>query len=94
MKKFIAAMIEYYLIMSGRGFEYIARGEFISYMKSAYASNTELDQMTFMKNTLETWIVENMVSVGRQNYGKTARLGYKKSIYMFFVFIINREAKV
>jgi hypothetical protein len=94
MKKYIAAVIEYFLIMSGKGFEYIARGEFISYMKAAYASNTELAQMTLMKNQLESWVVENMVSVGRQNYGKTARLGYKKSIYMFFVFIINREAKV
>ena len=93
VKKFIAAMIEYYLIMSGRGFEYIPRGEFISYMKSAYASNTEIQQMVYMKTTLENWISEHMVSVGRQNYGKTARLGYKKSLYMFFVFVINHEAK-
>ena len=93
VRRVISAMIEYYLIMSGRGFEYIARGEFISYMKSAYASNTEVEQMVFIKSTLENWINEHMISVGRQNYGKTARLGYKKALYMFFVFIINYEAK-
>jgi len=93
VRRYISAVIEYFLIMSGRGFDYIPRGEFISYMKSAYASNTEVQQMQFIKKTLEDWITENMVSVGRQNYGKTARLGYKKALYMFFVFIINYEAK-
>lgn len=93
VKRYISAVIEYFLIMSGRGFDYIPRGEFISYMKAAYASNTEVQQMVFIKTTLEDWITEHMVSVGRQNYGKTARLGYKKAAYMFFVFMINHEAK-
>lgn len=94
VKRFISAMIEYFLMMSGKGYEYIAKGEYISYMKSAYASNTEVSQMVYIKDTLESWISEHMVTVGRQNYGKTARLGYKKSLYMFFVFIINHEAKI
>ena len=90
---FLSAMIEYFLMMSGKGFEYIARGEFISYMKSSYASNTEMQQMVVMKSILDKWLNEHMISMGRSNYGKTAKLGYKKSLYMFFVFIVNNEAK-
>lgn len=94
VKSFIVAVLEYYLLMSGNGPEYISRGEFISYMKTAYASNTEMQQMVFIKTTLDNWLTENMVSVGRANYGKTAKLGYKKALYMFFIFFINYEAKV
>ena len=94
VKAFMIAMIEYYLRMGGKDFDYISRGEFITYMKSAYASNTELKQMVFIKNTLDKWLSEHMVSVGRMNYGKTARLSYKKAVYMFFVFLINHEAKI
>lgn len=93
VRQYISANIEYYLLTSGRGFEYIPRGEFISYMKSAYASNTESSQMAYIKTQLDSWLDENMVSVGRTNYGKTAKLGYKKSLYMFFMFVINQEAK-
>ncbi len=93
VRKYISATIEYFLLMSGYGFEFIGRGEFISYMKGAYASNTNMEQMTYIKNRLDTWLDENMVSVGRVRYGKTAKLGYKKAIYMFFVFVINHESK-
>lgn len=93
LKKYLSSNIEYYLIMSGNSFDYISRGEYISYMKAAYASNSDNQQMIFIKKTLDDWLDENMVAVGRQNYGKTARLGYKKSLYMFFTFIINQEAK-
>ena len=93
MKNYISSVIEYYLILSGNSFDYVSRGEFISYMKAAYASNSDNQQMTFIKKTLDDWLDENMTAVGRQNYGKTARLGYKKSLYMFFIFIINQEAK-
>lgn len=92
-RKFISSMIEYFLLMSGRGFDYIPRGEFISYMKSAYASNTSMEQMVFIKKQLDIWMDENMVSMGRARYGKTAKQGYKKAIYMFFVFVINYESK-
>ena len=79
--------------MAGQSFDYIARGDFIVYMKAAYASNTELPQMQLIKSTLDEWLANHMVSVGRTNYGKTAKLGYKKSLYMFFVFVINSTAK-
>ena len=93
-RKFIISILEYYLTMSGKGFDYISRGDFITYMKSAYASNTEMQQMVFIKSTLDTWLNDHMISVGRTNYGKTAKLGYKKALYMFFIFVINYEAKV
>lgn len=91
---YIVAAIEYYILASGRGFDYIGRGDFITYMKSAYASNSELSQMAVMKTTLDTWLREHMMVSGRSNYGKTAMLGYKKALYMFFIFVINHEAKV
>ena len=93
-KDYLVAMIEYYLRMSGRTFDSIARGEYITYMKSAYASNTEMKQMVFIKNTLDKWLNDHMMVVGRLNYGKTAKLSYKKAVYMFFVFLINHEAKL
>lgn len=94
VKLVISAIIEYYVSMSGKGFDYIAKGDFITYMQTAYASNTELQQMQFIKSTLDKWLDEYMVSSGRARYGKTAKAGYKKAIYMFLVFIINAEAKI
>ena len=94
VKDFIVAMIEYYLMMSGKGFEYISRGEFISFMKAAYSSNSEVQQLATMKSILDQWMIDHMVVIGRQNYGKTAKVSYKRGIYMFFVFLINYEAKV
>ena len=89
----MSACVEYFLLLSGKTFDYIGRGEFISYMKAAYASNSDNKQMLAIKACLDKWLDENIVVVGRQNYGKTARLGYKKSVYMFFNFILNKEAK-
>ncbi len=94
VKKVISSIIEYFLTMSGYGYDYIARGEFISYMKTAYASNTDLEQMTYIKKTLDYWLDTYVTSLGRANYGKTAKSGYKKAIYMFLVFVINGEAKI
>ena len=94
VKDFIVSMIEYYLIMSGNGFEYISKGEFISFMKAAYSSNSEVQQLVMMKSTLDQWMNDHMVVIGRQNYGKTAKISYKRGIYMFFVFLVNYEAKV
>lgn len=93
LKTYLSSCIEYFLMLSGKTFDYIGRGEFISYMKAAYASNSDNKQMVAIKKTLDNWLDENIVVVGRQNYGKTARLGYKKSVYMFFNFILNKEAK-
>ena len=94
VRDYLISCIEYYITTSGKGFDYIGRGDFITYMKSAYASNTDMQQMVHMKSTLDIWLDEHMVVIGRSNYGKTARLGYKKALYMFFVFIINHEVKV
>jgi hypothetical protein len=93
VKKFISSLIEYYLLTSGKGYEYIGKGDFITYMKSAYASNTTVPQMVLAKNILDLWVDENMSTSGRARYGKTAKAGYKKALYMFFIFIINQEAK-
>ena len=93
VKKFISALIEYYLLTSGKGYEYIGKGDFITYMKSAYASNTTVPQMVLVKSLLDKWVDENMSTSGRARYGKTAKAGYKKALYMFFIFIINQEAK-
>jgi hypothetical protein len=62
-------------------------------MKSAYASNTTVPQMVLAKNIMDDWVDEHMVTSGRSRYGKTAKAGYKKALYMFFIFIINQEAK-
>ena len=94
VKKVISSLIEYYLMNSGKPYEYIPRGDFIAYMKSAYGSNTDNQQMVYIKATLERWLNENMYKYGKVAYGKTAKQQYKKSLYMFFVFIINYEAKV
>lgn len=94
VKRVISSIIEYYLVQSGKPFEYIPRGDFIVYMKSAYGSNTDTEQMVFIKATLDRWLMENMYKYGKASYGKTAKQQYKKSLYMFFVFIINYEAKV
>lgn len=93
VKKFITTLIEYYLLTSGKDYEYIGKGDFITYMKSAYASNTTVPQMVLAKSIMDDWVDEHMVTSGRSRYGKTAKAGYKKSLYMFFIFIINQEAK-
>lgn len=94
VRTYISLCIEYFLETSGKGFEYIPRGDFISYMKSAYASNTENQKMIRVKDYLDVWLQEHMTIVGRSNYGKTAKQSYRKALYMFFIFIINYIAKV
>ena len=94
VRTYISLCIEYFLETSGKGFEYIPRGDFISYMKSAYASNTENQKMIRVKDYLDVWLQEHMTVIGRSNYGKTAKQSYRKALYMFFIFIINYIAKV
>lgn len=94
MREVISAIIEYYLLQSGKTPDYIPRGDFIAYMKTAYTTNTELPQMVMVKNTIDKWLTENMYKYGRSNYGKTVRQQYRRSIYMFLVFVINAEAKI
>lgn len=93
VKRYISYNIEYYLLTSGKGYDYIGKGDFITYMKSAYASNTTVKQMVEIKNILDKWTDKYMLTSGRARYGKTAKAGYKKALYMFFIFIINQEAK-
>lgn len=93
VRSYLSTNIEYFLHHSGKGFEYISRGEFISYMKSIYTSNSDNEQLKYIKDTLEAWLTEHMISAGRTNYGRTAKINYKKSLFMFFVFVINYNAK-
>lgn len=93
MRNLISAMIEFYLQQSGRTIQYVAKGDFIAYMKTAFSSNTEVAQMGLIKGTIDRWLDENMYKYGKAKYGKTLRIQYRRCIYMFFVFVINYEAK-
>ena len=93
VRKVLSAMVEYYVTHSQKNVEMVAKGEFVSYMNSAYGSNTEVDQMIYIKSTLDRWLAENMYKYGKALYGVTAKQQYKRSVYMFFIFMINYEAK-
>ena len=94
MRKLIGAIIDFYLTTSGKPISYIAKGDFIAYMRSAYGSNTEASAMVTIKETLDQWLTENMYKYGRAYYGKTVRITYRRALYMFFIFTVNYEAKV
>lgn len=94
LKDVISAIIEYFLLQSGKSLDYIGRGDFIVYMKTVYATNTDVKQMTFIKSSIDQWLTDNMYKYGVSRFGKTARMEYRKSIFMFLVFIINNEAKI
>ena len=94
MRKLISAMIEFYLLQSGRPISYIAKGDFIAFMQTSFGSNTEVAQMKLIKSTIDKWLADNMYKYGNARYGNTVKLQYRRCIYMFFVFIINYEAKV
>lgn len=94
MRKLISAMIEFYLMQSGRPIAYVAKGDFIAFMQTAFGSNTEVAQMTLIKSTIDNWLAQNMYKYGKARYGNTVKLQYRRCIYMFFVFIINYEAKL
>lgn len=94
VKNLVSAIIEYYLIYSQKDITYIGKGDFIVYMKSAYASNSNAQQMIYIKDILEVWVNRYMVASGRNRYGRTARLAYKRALLLFFLFVINAEAKI
>lgn len=94
MRLLISSMIIFYLGHSGRPIEYVAKGDFIAYMKTAFSSNTEVEQMKIIKSTIDKWLTENMYKYGRAKYGNTVKNQYRRCIYMFFVFVINYEAKI
>lgn len=93
LRKVISSMIEHFLFNSGKGADYIARGDFISYMKTSYGANTSSDQLAYVKDSIDRWLTENSSKYGRTNYGRTQRQYFRKTIYMFLVFMINTEAK-
>ena len=94
MKKLINAMIEFYINQSGRTIQYVAKGDFVAYMQTAFGSNTEAQQMKIIKDTIDDWLAQNMYKYGNARYGNTIKITYRRCIYMFFVFIINYEAKL
>jgi len=89
----ISSMIEFYLYQSGRPIAYVAKGDFIVFMKTAFSSNTEAVQMKIIKTTIDKWLADNMYKYGRATYGKTVQIQYRRAIYMFFVYMINYCAK-
>lgn len=93
VRKVVSALIEYYVLSSKKPPDTIGKGEFVSYMKSAYASNTTIPQLEYVKKTIDKWLDENMYKYGRSKYANTAKLQYRKSFYMFLIFVINYEAK-
>ena len=90
----ISSMITFYAVQSGKPMEYIAKGDFIAFMKTAYSSNTDSEQLNTIKKIIDQWLADNMYKYGRATYGKTVQIQYRRSIFMFFVFVINYEAKV
>lgn len=94
LKDVLSSIIEYFLLQSGKSLDYIGRGDFIVYMKTVYATNTDVKQMTFIKSSIDQWLTDNMYKYGVSRFGKTARMEYRKSIFMFLVFMINNEAKI
>ena len=94
MRKLIDEMIKFYLLQSGKPISYLGKGDFIVYMRTAFASNTAAKEMEFIKSTIDRWLKDNMYKYGRANYGKTVQIMYRRTIYMFFVFMINYEAKL
>lgn len=94
VRKVLSAMIEYYVLTSKRPPDTIGKGEFISYMKRSYGSNASIPQLNLIKSTIDRWLDENMYKYGKAKYANTAKAQYRKSIYMFLVFVINYEAKV
>lgn len=93
MREVISSMITFFLRQSGKPMPYIGKGDFISYMKIAYGSNTTVPEMEKIKRHIEHWLDDNMYKYGRSNYGKTAKIQYRRCLYMFFVFMINSEAR-
>lgn len=94
LKNVIQSMIDYYVLTSGNGVDKISSGEFITYMMTAYASNSDSTQTKYIKDTIDTWLEESGSRYGMKRYGKTAMASYKKAIYMYLVYTINLNSKI
>ncbi|MDE6041620.1 MAG: hypothetical protein K2F99_08600, partial [Muribaculaceae bacterium] len=60
LRTVVSSMIELYLTQSGKPISYIAKGDYIAYMQTAFGSNTEAPQMKVIKTTIDAWLDENM----------------------------------
>ena len=87
-------MIKFFLINSGKPISYLAKGDYIAFMKTSFGSNTSSPEMEIIKSTIDRWLAENMYKYGRAKYGKTVQNMYRRVIYMFLVTLINYEAKL
>ena len=94
LRNFILAVLEYFTMVTGNTIAQIGTPKFISVIVAGYSSAANSEQMKLIKDTLDYWMKNHMVKYGRQNYGKTAGIAYKKSILMTLVYIINYEAKL
>lgn len=93
MQTLIGSMISFYLQQSGRPISYVAKGDFVVFMKTSFASNTERPEMATIKAIIDKWLADNMYKYGKANYGQTLQTQYRRCLYMFFVFVINAAAK-
>lgn len=89
----ISRLIEYYLVTSGNSADSIARGDFIVHMKSSFMSNRSGEQISYAKDRIDAWVKENMAKHGQYSYGKSKAAVYRKTVYMFLIYLINAEAK-
>lgn len=94
LKKVISNMITHYIQNSGKPISYVGKGDYIVFMKTQFSSNTDIAEIRFIKDSIDKWLADNMMKYGKAVYGKTIKLAYRKSIYMFLVFMINAEAKM
>lgn len=94
LRKVVSSLIEFYLHQSGKPMAYVGKGDYIAFMKSSFGSNTEAKELVYAKNTIDSWLAENMYKYGKAKYGKTVQLIYRRAIYMFLIFTINYEAKL
>lgn len=94
LRKLLDNLVKFYLTQSGKPMAYLGKGDFIAYMKTSFASNTSAKEMAFVKSTIDDWLDEHMYKYGRATYGKTVKIQYRRVLYMFFVFVINYEAKL
>ena len=94
LRKVILSMVEYFCTVMGNPIDQVSNSKFISVLSSGYSSAAKSEQMIYIKESLDKWLNENSVRYGRGQYGKTAAIAYKKSVYMSLVYIINYEAKL
>lgn len=94
LRKLILSILEYFVLVAGNPIDKIPTPRFISVVLAGFGSAANSDQMKAIKAQLETWIDKHMTKYGRQNYGRTASIAYRKALLLTIVYIINYEAKL